>query len=522
MRQLTSTCLALLLSAITFSAPAFSQDAVESFSQSQNLPNFFAEQFYMSAEDRVKHQVSDVRGLLFVPAPDASGAPVYKVVTNFGPGALKTQSVANVRTLEEASKWVMTSLQTAEFMGVEIKKLDVPLPNGNVKTLYWVGHKAFESQDEAQAQITMAKTVAETQGGNFEEMVQAAATAPIPPEQIPPIEIKTPAQFQKEEELALKFLDQLDIGNEMFGPLQGVPSGEPITWQSFGETSWRQTNLESRNYSDQVGFWTNRIIFKGLRAPGNTIDPFIEATAALETNGTDFKSTLVTVGGLEWRPFARNPFLSNFRPWGIPLLDWVKSYRFVLEYADRRNIKDEIEGSSDSDLRAGVTIFYEGGIEVPPADEGSPTTLPEYIRRYMWWEYFGDYKYNKTNFSAQQKFDAFIFNSSIIIGFKTPGIPLPANPFFDDFVLMPYMRLEHVNNTEFSFDYQNRLFLVAGVRWMPFNSYRYKDNEWLYKTKVFMEYVGVGGVEHYKQNGEAPNTVDRDLRFGISLSSRRF
>ncbi len=105
-----------------------------------------------------------------------------------------------------------------------------------------------------------------------------------------------------------------------------------------------------------------------------------------------------------------------------------------------------------------------------------------------------------------------------------PGLPLPPNPIAEEFVAMPYLRLEQVTNSEFSFSFQNYWFVAVGGRWMPFRNYKWRDNEWLYKTKLFVEYVGVGGVYNTRQGPDrdptAPN--DWDLRFGINFSSRRF
>ncbi len=487
--------------------------------------NSFAEQFYLKTDQRFKFKTSEVAGLAFLETPASQRRITrYAVVTHFGRNAVKTQAVPGLFEIQDVQSWVKKNLEMATFEGVEIKKITVPASQekAEAKTFYWVGQKGFESVEAAQAEIALNKAVVEAQGGNFAELVKQAQTAVPVAESEAPLEIKTPEQYQKEEELALKFLDQLDIGNELFGPLQGTPSGEPIVWQSFGETTWRQTNLEANNFSSQVGFWTNRVVFKGIKAPFNTVDPFVEATVSLESNGVDYKDKLELTGGIEWRPFARNALVYNVRPFSLGLLEFVRGYRFYLQYQNRINLKDEILNSRNHDLKAGVGIFYEFGVEQPAISEGKPEGFSEYVRRYVWGEYFGNYYFTKTDFSSELKFNAFIFNSSIILGLKTPGIPLPANPITDELVLMPYLRFEHVNNTEFSFPYENRYFLAAGARWMPFNNYHFKENEWLYKTKIFMEYLAVGGVQNAKQDGEAPNAVDHDLRFGIAISSRRF
>jgi hypothetical protein len=511
--------LSLLLICLT---PSFLLAQDNAFSESPTPPNFFAQQFYLTPDQRLQNRTTEVRGFVFVDSPNPRLNSKYAIVTDFAPEALKTRVVPGINTPQDAQKWIDANLQIGEFQSVDIKKLPLPTSTGETQTYYWVGQKGFSSLEDAQAQIALTKAVVESQGLDFTATVKQAQVAFVSAEPIDAIEIKTPAQFQKEEELALKFFDQLDIGNEIFGPFQGTPSGEKITWQSFGETSWRLTNLENPDYKAQVGFWTNRIVLKGIKFPLNTIDPFVEATASLDSTGTDFKSNLQTFAGIEWRPLARNTWLTNFRPGGMPLLDFVKSYRFVLQYGDRRNIKDEIEGSKDWDLQGGVTIFYEWGIDLPPANEGAPSSLQDYVRRVIWGEYFGSYLYNKTNFSSENKFDAFIANSSILLGVRLPGIPLPQNPLLDKFVLMPYLRFEHVNNSDLGSFFQNRYVMAAGARWMPFNNYRFKENEWLYKTKIFAEYVGVRNPLYPKKEPLPTEAEDYDLRFGVNISSRRF
>lgn len=484
-------------------------------------PNFFAEAFFMKPDQRIQYQTTEVRGFVLVETPDRESGSRYSMVTDFGGSAVKMRALLGIPDLEEIRKWIDDNLETADFEGVEIRRLPFVDAQGSDKSLYWVGHKSFETAEKAQAQIALVKSVAELEGGDFAAMVQEAKSFMHGPEP-EPVEIKTPAQFQKEEEIVLKFLDQLDIGNELFGPFQGVAMGEPILWQSFGETTWRQTNLDKRNFSDQVGFWTNRLVFKGIRFPLNTIDLFLEATGALESHGKDFASHLDLSAGLEWRPLGRNPVLYNFRPWGLPLLEWVRNHRIYVQYMDRKNLKDEILGSKDYDIRAGFQLFYDFGIDLPSAAEGPPSGFADFLREYVWGEIFYDHRWEQTDFTSEDDFNAFIFNSSIILGFRLPGIPLPSNYINDELVLMPYLRFEHTNNSEFSFHYQNQYFVAAGCRWMPFRTYRFKENEWLFRTKIFTEWVGIGDVQNAKQNDEARIPVHHDLRFGLSFSERRF
>ena len=87
---------------------------------------------------------------------------------------------------------------------------------------------------------------------------------------------------------------------------------------------------------------------------------------------------------------------------------------------------------------------------------------------------------------------------------------------------MPYLRFEQVANAEYSFYYQNQFSLIAGLRWMPFMDYRWKENEWLSKTAVFGEWFGIGRTQYLKQDGKPADIPNYDLRFGVKFSSRRF
>ncbi len=486
------------------------------------LPNLVAQQFYLKPDQKLQNKTVEIHGLVFVQASDRERNSQFAVVTDFGPQVVKSRVIPGLTDLQAAKKWVKENLQTQEFEGAEIKKISIPVTEGKTKDLYWVGHKGFDSLEAAQGEIAMTASIVEKQGGDFKAMAKQAQVLLTVPEGEEPIEIKTPAQFAKEEAMILKYFDQLDIGNELFGPFHGTAIGEKITWQSFGESSWRLTNLSDRHYDSQVGFWTNRLVFKGIRAPLSTIDPFVEVTPALDSSSTDFSSSIISYIGLEWRPFANNPWLFNTRPWSLPLLKFIQNYRFMAAYGDRRNLKDEITGSRDHDIIAGVTIFYEWGLDLPSVSERKASTIPDYIRNYVWGEYFGSYTFQHTNFSSEKVFDSFLFNSSLTMGVTLPSIPLPNNPVLSDLTFMPYMRFEHANNTQHSFSYQNYHFMAAGMRWMPFRNYRFKENEWLYKMKVFGEFVGVGKVRHFKQDDEVPFAIDYDWRVGLGWSSKRY
>ena len=484
-------------------------------------PNLFAQSFYLSPAARMAYDVYDVDGFVFVKQPDQALDTQYAVVTGFGGSAMRTRAIPGLHTLDDAKKWVQENQEIAKIEEVEVKKLTIK-KGAAQQPVFWVGQKSFPTLEAAAGEVKAIRDKVTAGGGNFSQLVAEANTY-VPIEDEKQVEIKTPANFAKEEELALKYLDQLDIGDQLFGPLQGEASGEKMTWQSFGETTWRRTNLTARDYKSQVGFWTNRVVFKGIRFPMSTVDPFLESTVSMDSTSTDATSNAKFFAGLEWRPFARNAWLFNYRPWGgISVLEWIRNYRFYIMYGERRNIKDPIEGSHDTDLLAGVQMFYEWGVELPPLDQPAPKTVSDYVERVVWGEYFGNYYYTKSDFGSFDDWDAIIFNSSVILGFKLPGIPLPPNPVNEELMLMPYFRFEHTNNSRFSLAFQNQSFVAAGVRWMPFRNYRYKENEWLSKTKLFAEYVGVGALHNYKIRNDVETAEKWDLRFGVSFSSRRY
>ncbi|HOW58202.1 MAG TPA: hypothetical protein PLO78_00595 [Candidatus Omnitrophota bacterium] len=506
---------------LSIAIPAFAQEKARISSEAP-VPNPYAEYFFAPSDQRLDNKINEVRGFSILKTPSRQQKAEYSIVTDFGGGVLKSRFLSGLKDIKEIDQYIKKNLKTAAYEGVEIRQLPIPDASGKTTELYWIGDKAYKTTGEATAEIASMKKSVQAKGGDFEKFVREAPVyVPVEPE--PPVEIKTPAQFKKEEELILKFTDQMDIGEKLWGPFQGTPAGEPILWQSFGETSWRNTNLSENQYDSQVGYWTNRIVFKGIRFPLNTIDPFLESTINLDSTSTPYSNNLKLFAGLEWYPLRRNVWLQNYRPFGgIPILDWIRSYRTYIMYGNRYNIKNDIQGSKDYDLIWGVDIFYEWGIELPTLVEGRPEKFTDYLRQYVWGEYYGNYYVDKTNFGPEKSFNALIANSSVMVGIKLPGIPLPDNPINDEFALMPYLRFDATNNSEFSFWYQNQYFLAPGIRWMPFRCYRWKDNQWLFKTKVFAEWVGIGRAQRVKQDGDPnPKPPNYDLRFGINISSNR-
>ncbi len=530
MRQLRLKELMLFLVTVFFIfSSAFEIFAAPAIPAQEPQVNFlFRDSFYAPPKLKLRYDVYEANGFLLVRDKKRGGNSELAVVTGFQDPVLESRILKNIRTIDEANKFLEKNTHKIIFERIPIRELPLIAKSGKPASRFWVGQRAFRSLEEAKAKIIETKTAIETNGGNFDRalglIAEFFAEEPAPTPQA------IRANYQAEEELALKILDWLDVGETGYGPMTlvpghflGVAPGEPILWQSFGETTFRTSNLERGGFNGQVGYLTNRLVFRGLRFLGEpTIDPYVEVTGTLETRGANFKDHLDLIAGLEYRPFARVNFLDNFNFDGFYLLKFARNYRFFVQYMERRNLTDEIAGSPDTDFWMGVDIFYEWGVDLP-----LPWVVPQrdqwsdWVHDFVWGEYFGSYRYERTDFSTVDSFNSGVYNSSIMLGIKWPSIPLPNNPVNDQLTLMPYLRLEHITNLRRpTRAFQNRLEVIAGIRWMPFRSYQFEHNEWLFKTKIFAEYVAIGGVSHPGSHTE--DVPDRDWRAGINISFKRY
>lgn len=388
---------ALILSGVLI-LPVSSLWAKPSTPEDAPVNLLFRDQFYLAPSQKVYFNTFAADDFLVIEQPSPEWNSNIALVSGFGPRALRTRVLRDIQSVEQAKEWIQKQKKTTSFEGVSISELPLKLANGQTEEVYWVGHRGFRSFDEAAAEVAMMKSIIETQGGDFNQALLLSEEFMEPGQVTPSEAARVRSQTEKEEEIALRWLDHLEIGEKLYGPFQGTSAGEQILYQSFGETTFRTTNLAERRFNSQVGFWTNRLVFKGLWFPINTVDPFVEITGALESSPNDGGSQLDTVAGLEWRPLARSAALENFRPGGIPYLKWIKNYRFYVEYLDRRNLKDEIANIHDEDFRFGVDIFYEWGVEAPSLGEKGGRGFSGFLRDYVWGEYFGNYGWRKTNF----------------------------------------------------------------------------------------------------------------------------
>ncbi len=518
------SCWGIFFGIVFAETPPPTQAAAQNLPKDPQINFLLRDTFYLPPLLKLKYNTYESNGLLLIKESRPDLNSDYAAVTGFDNSILETQALKNVHTPEDAQALFSRSSKTSNFMGVTIKELSIEATDGVVVPYHWIGEKSFPSKELAEANIVSVKTAIESGGGNFERAIKLIDEfAPSAPKA--PSAEEARANFEREEKFAVKVMDYLDIGEKLYGPLHTPtsPYGEPILWQSFGETSFRFTNLEHDEYYAQVGFWTNRFVFKGLRwLFDTTLDPYVEVTPVLESNGVDFKSHMKLIGGIEWYPLIRNAALQNYRPWGIPFFDFARNYRLFVQYMFRENLKDEITGSKDTDLWAGADIFYEWGLALPPLGAKPVRSgLSDYVHDFVWGEYFGTYHFELTDFSSIEMYQSWILNSSVTLGIKWPAISLPHNGVNDELTFMPYLRFEHVTNPNHPLFYQNYYFAAAGLRLMPFRSYQFSENEWLYKTKLFVEYIGLGSTLRPSAN-TPPDTPSRDLRFGIAFSYRRF
>jgi len=519
----TARLISFLLLFSVFSLPLLAEVKPVTDSKEPAANYIFRDRFFLSPKLKLAYDVREPEGILIIKEERPDWDSKFSIITGFDGTMVESRPLRNLRLAKDINPSIKKNLKTSQYLKVPIKELNLVKKDGSPEMLYWVGNQSFQTLELAQASIVAAKTEIEAAGGNFERAIDLIYDyAPEEPRALSDAEIK--ANFAREEEAAIKLMDWLDIGEKPFGILNAPSTaGEQLLWQSFGETTFRTTNLERNKYNAQTAFWSNRFVVKGLRGPFDTsFDPYVEILPAIESNGVDFKSNMKLIGGVQWYPFLRSAMLQNFRPWGIPIVDFVRGYRIYAQYLFRENLKDEILGSKDTDLWAGVDIFYEWGLKLRSLDEASlRPTLSRRILESIWGEYYGTYHWEKTDFSSIPQFQSWILNSSLTLGVKWPVIPLPENPVNNELVFMPYLRFEHVTNPNHPLFYQNYFLTAAGLRLMPFRSYQFSENEWLYKTKFFVEYIGVPSAIRYSANTPT-DTPGRDLRFGVAFSYRRF
>lgn len=475
--------------------------------------------FYLSHLTKLDREVFEVEGFALVLHPVPEWNSSFSVVTGFKNDVVTTHVLKDVRSVDEARRYFLSHMKIHEVHAVTIRELYLARKQGAGIKLFWVGNRAFRALDDAEKSVLVVKKSIEDQGGSFEEAVERVREVSKEVRR-PPKPFK-PLRGELEEEFAIKALDWLGFTHYVYGPLYGEPSGEKILYQSTFEGSYRSTNFDERHFDASTGFWSHRIVMRGIRfVGGTTMDPYLEAITSGQTEGRDFATNLELSAGLEWRPLIRNAMIQNYQPYGLPVLDWLRNTRLFVAYFQRKNLKGKYDDDVKThNLKGGMGLFKEWGVELPSLDEvssGNPYFKPGDL---LWGELFLEYFFNKTNFSSTDDFDGIQSTFAFKVGLKLPRVPLPDNPVNQEFLLMPYFIFEDVRNNEHAAFFQNRYFFGYGVRWMPFRDYRFAKNEWFFKTKIFLEYLHE--VHHTKDKpvSEAP---DNDLRVGLTVSLKRF
>jgi hypothetical protein len=498
------------------SLPAYTQSEKIDSDKIDAALILFRDIFYVNDDAKFKYNLFEYRDFVLQESYNEAWNSNVAVVTRFESNLLQSKLLKNVANMEEAEGYIDAHIKLHPYNGIEIPELQFELPNGEVVSRYWVGQKSFGTMDEAKEALSdFAKNI-KKQGVSFKVFVTELQENGVPfeePEEIILTEDEDISGGPRnlEEEVMMYLWEKADL--EQFS---GKSPDEPwFIWQSVFESTWRSTNFSYGGFNDLVGFFSNRVTVRGVKMPfGSSIDPLIEGIITFSSDGREFDNNFIGRFGAEYRPFRGIKWLDKY--WWT---SWIKNLRGHIDYANRFATKDPITGSPDHDWRAGVDVFKEWGINIP--EEGKPD--------FWWGEYFGEYDFRKTNFSylgENNGYNTFLANTRLLLGIKYPTIPLPANPINNNFTVMPYMGWEWINNNHLGKAFfENRYFFLAGVRWMPFRDKRHERREWLYKTKIFFEYAGIGHVQYTKAGPPEDDPafdVNNDFRFGVNISSNRF
>ena len=510
MRRISFSIL-LVLSIFTltpFSHVSFSH-AQSDPQTSELVPSKFREAFYIPHGLRLKYSTYDCSEFIVTKQEEKDWNSFFAVITGFNDTILESRILKDIQTIDEAREYFEKYRKPIEYQGVLIQEVTLVDKNGQLYKLYWVGQKTFSSVEEAQKAIDGVKNDIEATGGNFAQNVQLAkdysqSFTGVEHEVAKETKvIKVKPVFQQEEDVFFGAYDGLGL-KRYWGK---YPEEDWYLYQSVGETTYRKTNLDSRDFDSQVGFFNNRIVIRGVKFFGSSIDPYIEMTVRGETNSRPFATTLDLIAGFEYRPFRLNKWLAA-SPW----TDWIRNFRGYILYEQREPVKDFIENARDHDVEVGFDFFKEWGIDMPK--EGEKDT-------WLWGELFMNNRFRKTDFSPIDDYDSFVWNNAGKIGIKFPRFKVPKNSINDEFVVMPYMFFDETATSSVRSFFENRWFLGAGVRWMPFRSYRFLNSQWLFRMKIFGEYVGIGSADYTKD--EPVNSVPtHDYRVGVNISLNRF
>ncbi|MBI4711355.1 MAG: hypothetical protein HY767_02700, partial [Candidatus Omnitrophica bacterium] len=137
----------------------------ENGGQDKPVANLFAEHFFAPAPQKLDHKMSEVRGFPVLKSHSREQDAEFSIVTDFGGGAVKSRHLSGLKDMKAVDEHIKKNLKTANFEGVEIRQLSIPVANRPATELYWVGNRAYPSAEVAMTAIIASKSNVELQGG---------------------------------------------------------------------------------------------------------------------------------------------------------------------------------------------------------------------------------------------------------------------------------------------------------------------------------------------------------------------
>ncbi|MBI3266823.1 MAG: hypothetical protein HYZ67_07205 [Chlamydiae bacterium] len=471
----------------------------------------------MSSPLQQKCGVESYQGFLFLENLEEGWNSNYAIVSNFEGASIESQVLWGTENFNAVKTLIDQNLKTFLYQDVQIRELVIPVKNSEKISLFWVGQKAYPTQEEAQKAVDRALA----EGVSPKEMVEHEEEVP---EIAPQSAIPSETQSTSTEGLDQAKISQGQIPSAEATPyplhvdekikqvaIPGTevePEQDRFYWQTFGEFTWRRTNLDAPNkdnpdyFNDVVGFHSLRLIMRGMRfyEGGPTLDPYVEATFSMATNDTPFENKLVAVAGVEYRLLDNIAVLKQ-NPW----LEWLTSLRLFGQYMDLSHLRQTDTAATTYDARAGMGLYKDWGWDKPfDQEEREP------FYHYLWGELFMENAWKKTDFNRED-YNSMTWSDVAWFGLKFPWIgDIPP--------LMPYAKVEFTASQR-DFFFQNRVFFGYGLRYMPFHTSRFKGSEWLYNFKIFAEY---DDIESYFKDEPPDDRPDWDFRVGVKIDINRF
>jgi hypothetical protein len=260
---------------------------------------------------------------------------------------------------------------------------------------------------------------------------------------------------------------------------KGLDIGENFAFLTFGDWSYRQTNIYRKNY-DYTGGWSYaRLVWRSKVVP---LGIYVSGVIANSNCDKTWENNYVVGVGVERYIFEDEESVS-----GLP-----GNIRFYFEYLRIGYTKEKgVNWFPSYDLRVGFDIYKDYGIG------------RNKLNRLSWAEIWGNLGWQKTNFYIENY-------NSIVVGLNVKaGFRLPKNTPFS---LMPYGVADVSWVGRHDFYWQNRGLIGIGLRIMPFAKAK---SELLNRLKIFTEYFFT--VEYFKDK-PAGYIPGYDFRVGVIYS----